>query len=130
METDIYLDFTLEFGDPLYSERTMREWQAVWTTLCEMAYNPKYQSHHLLHAIPYYPDPEEDLNIYRINKDRIANHDLLCFENVWKKYKNRTPVPNTVLKVLYIPKLLIESSDGLEFLRDIFPNCSFIFWEE
>ena len=129
METDIFLGFTLEFGDPLYSEQTMREWQTVWKTVCEMAYNPTTHHYPIIHTFSHYSNEIEELHKYKINSGRIKNHKLLCFEHVWKEYKKKTPTINTQLKELYIPRLLV-SPDALVFIQQTFPNCTIIFWAE
>ena len=130
METDIFFSFTLEFGDPLYSERTMREWQNVWRTVCEMAYNPSSHQYPIIHTFSHYSNEIEELHKYTINSDRIKNHKLLCFEHVWKEYKKKTPIINTHLKELYIPRLLIPTQEAQEFVQQTFPCCTIIFWAE
>jgi hypothetical protein len=129
METDIFLGFTLEFEDPLYSEQTMREWQTVWKIVCEMAYNPDSSQYPIIHTFGSYSNEIEDLNTYAINSRRIKNHKLLCFEHVWKDYKKQKAITNTSLKELYIPRLFVNQ-DGLDFIRKTFPSCSIIFWAE
>jgi hypothetical protein len=126
----MYLSFSLEFGDPLYSERTMREWQNIWRTVCEMAYNPSTHQYPLIHCFSHYSNEIDDLHMYTINSHRIKNHKLLCFENVWKEYKKRTPVINTHLKELYVPRLLIQTQEAHEFIQQTFPSCTMIFWAE
>jgi len=130
METDIYLSFTLEFENPLYSERTMREWHTVWKTVCEMAYNPSTHQYPTIRTFSHYSHEIEDLHIYRNNSHRIKNHKLLCFEHVWKEYKKRTPITNTHLKELYVPRLLIPTPEAQEFIQQTFPSCTIIFWAE
>lgn len=130
MKTDIFLGFTLEFGDPLYCERTMREWQALWQTVCEMAYNPSSHQYDIIHTFSHYSNEIEDLHMYTINSHRINNHNLLCFEHIWKEYKKKMPIINTHLKELYVPRLLIQSVEAQEFIRQTFPNCTIIFWAE
>jgi hypothetical protein len=129
METDIFLGFTLEFEDPLYSEQTMREWQTVWKIVCEMAYNPGSFQYPIIHTFGSYSNEIEDLNTYTINSRRIKNHKLLCFEHVWKDYKKQKAITNTSLKELYIPRLFVNQ-DALDFIRKTFTSCSIIFWAE
>jgi hypothetical protein len=130
METDIFLGFTLEFGDPLYSEQTMREWQNIWKIVCEMAHNPSSRQYPSIHTFGSYSNEIEDLHTYTINSRRIKNHTLLCFEHVWKEYKKKVPTINTSLKELYIPRLLIPTPEAQKFIQQIFPSCTIIFWAE
>jgi hypothetical protein len=130
MQAEILLQFTSDFDAPLYSERTLREWHAVWKVVCDMAYVPSSQSYSLIHTLSHYSNEIEDCQIYAINKKRVKNHKLLCFEHVWKEYKNKKALANTTLLELYVPRLLIESEQAQEFIRSTFPNCTLIFWGE
>ena len=129
MQFSISVETTTEFDYPYYDFQTIGAWQGVWKTLCDLAYFGVKNDIVDITTISQYCD-KDDARFYERNSTRIRNHHLLCFDHIWRQYDSFTPIVNTTLSRLVVPRALFDLLGTRTFMKDVFPNCKVVFWTE
>lgn len=108
----------------MVTEKATQMWQAVWTSLCDMAYHQKNIKEEIFIV------PENYYDLYMWSK-YDPNFDKLTLDYTWSKY-NSVGEPSAVEKLrhIYVPRILFESLGVSTFFKVCFPNCQVSFWED
>lgn len=120
--------------DNQYSEETVKQWQDVWETLCDMCYHQK----NVQESIITYPgqfELENELDLDALQQDHCdyyerrkpTNDEEITLDYTWKKYKGEVSVVPE-LKKIYVPVSLFNSLGVKSWFRYCFPNCEISYW--
>lgn len=124
-----------------YSPKTIQAWQAVWRSVCDMAYNGTNIQEEIV-TTPGYFQVDEEVMTDKIEKDQYSfyksdypvNDEELILDHIWKYYSQKAG-PSAKLHVvsefkhLHVPACLFYTLGVESWFAECFPNCKVTFWE-
>lgn len=113
-------------------QEVIDEWQTIWTQLLDMAYYRK----NIITEIYTQKNFPTCIQFYRWSKTD-PDFDKLTFNFMWKQYSDQRfndsflePQPVPELERLVVPAILYECLGVHSFMKQCFPNCEVVFWED
>ena len=136
------MEIPLRIANNRYSDDTVRAWQSVWSTICEMAYKKQYVTQSIItypgilklsNGCEYFDADELEHTSYY--ERMIPNNAYkISIDYMWRKYSEESPdnlvhvVPE--FQTLHVPRVLFDEVGVSAWFDHCFPNCLVTFWQE
>ncbi len=113
-------------------QEVIDEWKTVWTQLLDMAYYRK----NITSEIRTQKNFPQCLQFYRWSKTE-PDFEKLTLKHTWQEYNRELkgggfvePEVIPQFERLVVPAVLFDCLGVNSFMKQCFPNCKIVFWED